>query len=333
MKKIISLIGFLIYHTSILKRLLLFLSGNRYRILYYHIVTDNVPDYYFKDKGISVKDFKNQISYFKRFYKFINIEEAITKHEKGESLKGYMTITTDDGFIENYTIIAPYLKENNIPATFYLIDKCIDNKHLMWRNKLIYIQNTLGIKESVSLAYDFAEQNSISQPKKNENIMSWSKRVFSMDQKEILTDRYWNYCKMEPIEKLLETQKPYMSSIQIKELISQGFDLGAHSLTHPYSEFLGYDELEKEINESVDQIKQKFGVKVSTFSYPFGSRPSKDMEQRYIDNNKSKIKGLVGIKSNLKTNNPLKWERDLQELDKYEASFRFFVLPLLRMTK
>ena len=127
----------------VFKNLVRYLSGNRYRIIYYHIVADNVPDYYFREKGISLKDFKEQINCFKRYYKFISLGDALRKRQEGLSLNGYMTITTDDGFIENYNLVAPYLKSENIPATFFLIEKCIDNRHLMWRNKLIYIQNTL----------------------------------------------------------------------------------------------------------------------------------------------------------------------------------------------
>ncbi len=330
MKSIVNIIGAIVQKSAFIKSAFQFIGGNSYRMIYYHMVSDQIPDYYFKDKGIRFEDFKSQIKYFKKHYTFITVNEAIKKEEKGESLNGYLSITTDDGFKENYTHIAPYLKEHNIPATLFLIDKCVDNKHLMWRNKLIYIQNKLGKTATFNLMYSFTQLNNLSTPLSNDDVMSWSKREFSMENKEELTDLFWNHCNMEPVSVFLEKHQPYMTTDQIKELIEQGFEIGAHGITHPYSEFVDYTLLEQEIVGSITNLEKRFGVDVKSFSYPFGSRANKNDENKIIKNHKEKIKALIGIRNNLKNNNPYKWERDLQEANLNTAAFRFFILPFFR---
>ena len=107
------------------------------RIVYYHIISDSDPEYYFPNKALSIQEFRDHIKFFKRRYDIISIEEAIELSDNNQSLKNKLVITFDDGFQENYSIIAPILFENNVRATFFLISSCIDNQDIMWRNKIL----------------------------------------------------------------------------------------------------------------------------------------------------------------------------------------------------
>jgi peptidoglycan/xylan/chitin deacetylase (PgdA/CDA1 family) len=330
MSVLFSLLGLVIRKIPVLQRLLFALGNNNYRILYYHMISEKNPDYYFKEKGIPFAYFKSQIQYFKKRFTFISLDEALDRLNQGLSLKGYMSVTTDDGFVENYTLIAPWLLQEKIPATFFLINDCIDNKNLMWRNKLAYILNKLGESESRKLMNDFASLKGLSSPRRTENLLSWSKRVFKMEDKEKLTDMLWEKSKMEPVEQFLAEKKPYMFVWQIKELAEQGFGIGGHSNTHPYCKRLNPAQLETEIFGSLQGIYEKTGVKVNLFSYPFGSRAGGNMEKMILQHQGQTLKALIGIKSCLSNNNPYRWERDKMEDNPDMAMFRFFIAPLFR---
>jgi len=330
MSALFSSLGFVIRNTPFLQRILFKLGGNRYRILYYHMVSENTPDYYFRNKGIRFDYFKEQIRYFRKWFTFIPLDEALDRLDKGLSLKGYMSVTTDDGFAENYTLIAPYLLKEKIPATFFLINECIDNRNLMWRNKLAYISNKLGESGTMKLMKEFAMQQKIPLPRRKDTLLSWSKRVFSMENKEKLTDLLWNKSNMDPLQQFLSERKPYMTVQQIRELSEQGFSFGAHTSTHPYCERLNYDQLESEISGSLMGIYEKTGIKVRFFSYPFGSRAKPVHEKRIIGEQGHVLKALIGIKSCLNNTDPYHWERDLVETSQNILAFRFFILPLVR---
>jgi peptidoglycan/xylan/chitin deacetylase (PgdA/CDA1 family) len=121
-----------------------------------------------------------------------------------------------------------------------------------------------------------------------------------------------------------------MTVSQIRELIASGFDLAAHSTTHPYCSKIDYEQFEEEVISSIKGIESKFGTKVTLFSYPFGSRANRKNEEKLINMHGDKVHGLLGIKNDLRNKNPLKWERDLQEASLNISAFRFFVLPLIR---
>ena len=63
----------------------------------------------------------------------------------------------------------------------------------------------------------------------------------------------------------------YLTVDQIKEMISAGWEIGSHTLTHPLG-FIALDNasLRSEIVESRTQLEDLLGVPVLTFAYPFG---------------------------------------------------------------
>ena len=334
MKKVLEIllksIGFIIWHMSWLQRFLIHVSGNKFRILYYHMVADKIPDYYFRNKGVSVEDFKKQIKFYKKYYKFISLDEAIQLHQAGDSLKGYICLTTDDGFKENYTTIAPILIEEQIPATFFILPEMIDNHKLMWRNKLVVIHNSLKPEDTYHLISTFAQKENLELPYKKEGILKWSERVFPMKEKDRLSDELWKSSGLMDFQEYMNEQTPYLSKEQLLKLHELGFSLGSHTLSHPYCNKLEFSELVHEIVYSSKLLTDLLNHEVRHFAYPFGTRPKADLEAKLVNEESFKIVSLSGISNYLDNEHPLKWERDQQETSLYLAMFRFFVLPFLR---
>jgi peptidoglycan/xylan/chitin deacetylase (PgdA/CDA1 family) len=57
---------------------------------------------------------------------------------------------------------------------------------------------------------------------------------------------------------------------QIEKLRDAGFEIGAHTLTHPDLTRVGRSRMEAEIAGSRVGIESRLGVKVTSFAYPFG---------------------------------------------------------------
>lgn len=327
MNKLVSFSGFLLNRFSFLREIFLKMN-NSYRIVYYHIVTDEKKEYYFSNKTISIEEFKNQIDFFKKRFKMISLYEALLKHKEDESLAGNLSITTDDGFIENYTTIAPILINNGITATMFLISNCIDNNDLMWRNKLIYINHTCNAVEIHQETLKLCDEYHIDQLNKKENIISWSNRTWPMSKKELFINILWDNLIDQSLDEWLHKNNPYMNVEQIKELNNYGFNIGSHTKTHPICSKLSYKELFNEIIDSVDDIEKLTNIKPIFFSYPYNIRATKENEKRIIGD--SNFLCLLGGKNRFNNFNPMKWERDLQEAKKYEREFRFYILPFIR---
>lgn len=291
-------------------------------ILYYHMVADKKHDYYYQPP-VTADDFKFQIEWLKKNgYKFVPLSEI----EQGSDKK-QVAITTDDGFLENYTSIAPILNEYKIPATFFLINNCIDNKDLMWMNKLLVIGNRTGLTQTRKRVYEIL---------RDKNILSVDKRdlssIFSaipMKRKEEIVNELWMTSQLPELSDFMAEHKPYMTSHQINELLSSGFTIGGHTFSHPRCSELSMEELKYEVVDSIEHLKEKFNTSVNHFAYPFGSRPQKKEEEHIFQ--LSKATAFLGTKnSDLKLKDRLLWDRDKMEQHKMNSLFWFSVLPIAR---
>ena len=61
-----------------------------------------------------------------------------------------------------------------------------------------------------------------------------------------------------------------MTDGQVRRLLAAGWELGAHTITHPDLTTLGDAALEREVAGSRKAIERRFGVAVAFFSYPSG---------------------------------------------------------------
>jgi peptidoglycan/xylan/chitin deacetylase (PgdA/CDA1 family) len=325
--KVIKISGsLLLRYPRIFKNLLEFRS-NSLRIVYYHMVSDRNHAYYFNDKSISVDQFVKQIGILKKFFDVISLNEALMMLKSGQPLFNKLVITFDDGFRECSTVVAPILLEESVTATFFLIGNCLNNNDLMWRNKLLILQNnsiSRGVIDNISCAFN------LERIKKNESIMNWSK-LWPMHLKECISNALWSESGAYPLKSFLDDYKPYMSDKQVKELVSNGFEIGSHSMTHPFFSKLNYEQFYMEILDSITLLEDRYNTNVQTFSYPFGDRSNNlEFESRFI-NEFDGVKLFLGTRNSL--NNYQKysfWSRDNLEFNNNEAIFRLSILPIAR---
>lgn len=66
------------------------------------------------------------------------------------------------------------------------------------------------------------------------------------------------------------TQRPLMTENEINEWLELGFDIGAHTKTHPDLTCVSNEQALIEINDCKIELEEKFKVSVNDFCYPFG---------------------------------------------------------------
>lgn len=65
-------------------------------------------------------------------------------------------------------------------------------------------------------------------------------------------------------------QLPLMGWRQVDELRRQGFEIGAHTLSHPYLTRIAPGELWREIAGSRELLEERLGCPIESFAYPYG---------------------------------------------------------------
>lgn len=234
---------------------------------FYHLVSNNDVIHVKHLYSVrSVKSFIQDIEFFLKYYKAIDYHDYINSLSNGKLKKNCFLLSFDDGLREFHDIVAPILKQKGIPAVCFLNSGFIDNNDMFFRYKASILIETLK-KCKISSS-------------REEVIKEWFQQkhlTFDSNFKSLLSINYTNRYYLDELANLLEytfqdylqVYKPYMTSLQINDLIKQGFLFGAHSVDHPqYSDITEKEQL-MQTKKSIETIITTFNLDYKLFSFPF----------------------------------------------------------------
>jgi glycosyltransferase involved in cell wall biosynthesis/peptidoglycan/xylan/chitin deacetylase (PgdA/CDA1 family) len=88
----------------------------RLTVVAYHQVRDPADDH----STVGVAQFREQMEFLKRHYRVMGLSEAIDTLRTRGTAERIVSITFDDGYLDNRTIAAPILRSLDLPATFFV---------------------------------------------------------------------------------------------------------------------------------------------------------------------------------------------------------------------
>lgn len=204
-------------------------------------------------------EFRRQMEHLKEYYDVVPLHHPI----HGSGKKPLVAITFDDGYVNNYNVAYPILKELELPATIFLVTNLIDSDHIMWYDKLtIALHNKLSTRLLEHYINVFKENHpSVIDEKVMKHL-----------------NEYWKI-KYEPSKKDLETYG-YLSMDNIKEMDdSDLISFGSHTHNHEIVTKLSDYEFTLTVLQSIDFLKDK---KINNIS-PIFCYPNGWYEQRHVN--------------------------------------------------
>ncbi len=250
----------------------------------------------------SISEFKEDLDFLLENYKPINLQQLIeiTKNKTKPS-ENCFHLTFDDGLKELATIVAPILKERNIPATFFINTDFLDNKALFYRFKasvLIEKYHAKGL-----LDFDSEKENEIDELAK----------LFGED-----------------FDEYLKKEQPYLNLEDVNELIKQGFTIGGHSKNHPRYKNLSLDEQVAQTMESVDFLTEKFNLNYKVFAFPF---TDDGVGKEFFNKIEGKLDltfGTAGLKKDIVNNNlqRIPMEENKKGIEIIKSQYLYYFLKM-----
>jgi peptidoglycan/xylan/chitin deacetylase (PgdA/CDA1 family) len=240
-----------------------------YNVIYYHFVGPRVPYYGLDDAGYELKQFAFDLRKLTRYFDFVPLHELFNL-QQNKTARPLAALTFDDGFDMINNGVIDLLNGYDIRATTFLITSCIDNRRLMWRNKLMTIRHVIRPEIYLNRYNELARKHGIPTIAKPLELLSASAK-WPMSTKEQWIDELWAACGMEPERDFLWKCKPYFTWEGLKQWVGNGHSIGLHTHTHGHCERLHGDEIEREIVVPAQMLKASFNIDWLPFAYPFGN--------------------------------------------------------------
>jgi len=270
-------------------------------------------------KFLSIKNFIKQLDYLNKSYHIVTPDEAkfMLKHKRFNNK--FCWLTFDDGYKEHYDIVFHELEKRKLKGSFFPVVKCTTQKEILAVNKIQFIiakidkdlvlkkiQNYYDKKfingldfnkfiKTLDLNYRFEFDN-----KKTILIKRLLQKSLPEKDRIYLTNYFFNkYIKTKTD---INFKEMYLSISNLKEMHSNGHEIGLHSYDHQHLDILPEHKQKFQINKSINFLKKNnLMIKDLTLNYPYGSNNS--ITRKIIKNNQYIKFGLTVMPGIIYSNN------------------------------
>ncbi len=270
-----------------------FLKKESNVIFLFHGVIDKNP---FKvrnytKKHLLKKEFIKVLNDLDKKGNCISLEQVYNTIKNKKNFRDYSySITFDDGFYNNYKIVAPILKKRKLHATFYITTSFIDKNETSWIDKIEHMIEKTKTKTTLNILNKKFKIGNTKKVKVNflNSIRHLAKKDNTNLNNLVLDIKKQLGCnfKLNNLNNMLDKK---MNWAQVSKLNQcEYFTIGGHTVNHPILSFLSDKEVKKEIYNSINYIKKNTGIKIKHYSYPeglkhtFGMREIKLLKNRGI---------------------------------------------------
>jgi len=214
--------------------------------------------------------FEQHLKFYKSNFDIVTIEElnALSQNQKRLSNR-YALLTFDDGYIDNYQLAYPLLKEHKIPATFFIATDFIEKDIIPWWDEIAFlIQNS---NQEILQLDNWKSPILLTSKSKNEDIKKVL-HLIKLDSSKTMSEKIINLKIALNLEAgyLTPHKDLFMTWEMLKEMQDNGMSIGSQSCSHSIMSHLSIEEQKYEVAHSKKLLSEQMGKDITSFAYPVG---------------------------------------------------------------
>lgn len=221
--------------------------------------------------------FRMQMRLLARCFNPLPLAEAVERLRNGTLPPRAACVTFDDGYADNLTVASPILREEGVPATFFIATGYLDGGR-MFNDTLIETVRRLpeGDHDLRFAGLDVRRVRDAS-----DRVRLIGDLVMRCKYQDAGVRHEW----AEKVAATLGIVPPsdlMMSTAQLLELAGlSGMDIGGHTVNHPILAKCDEEEARREIRAGKEALERVLKRPVTLFAYPNG-RPGKDYLPEHV---------------------------------------------------
>jgi len=258
----------------------------------YHYTRDLVHSRYPGIKGLDLPLFRRQLEFFKKHFNVVRMEDvinAVQNQQKEVLPENPLLLTFDDGYIDNFTFAFPLLEEFGFQGSFFIPGKTFRTHQLLDVNKIHYILAAADINLLVQDVFERLDYyRGAEYPiQSNEELFKQYAVANRFDSKEtifvkrilqtVLPEKLRNKISSDLFEKYVGISEEklayelYMNAEQIRMMKRHGMFIGLHGYDHYWLGNLPIDEMQSDVDNAIDALREFIDEKAWVMNFPYGS--------------------------------------------------------------
>lgn len=214
--------------------------------------------------------FEQMLDFVSENANVLALSDANASMRRGTLPQRAVALTFDDGYAEWIDNVAPALLRRGMPATFFITTGQFEGG-VLWHERILSAVRALP-RHGANLPAGLAQYTDLDLPNCRERLVErlqerlkyapLNERIFAIEQLE-----------SQAIEPLMLPS--VFNANSVRNLHSQGFEIGAHTVHHPILNECTAQQARAEIADSKAELEMLIGGAVHAFAYPNG-RPGTD---------------------------------------------------------
>jgi peptidoglycan/xylan/chitin deacetylase (PgdA/CDA1 family) len=247
-------------------------NSNWLIVMYHRVIADPALDPFGLGMCVSREHFGEQIAYLRKNFTPIGMAQAAALIEQGRPLPDRsVSVTLDDGYLDNLEHALPILERHHMPATLFVPTGGIENDERLWWDRVIHAFASTRKTEVAPALAGLSTGTRLS-------LAPWS-RAGTL---ELVLAALWERPLAETLERVADLERDLlpadagpggarrMNADQILEMHRRGIEIGAHTVNHPNLTLESTSSVRWEMETSRQTLQRLCDAEVSGFAYPAG---------------------------------------------------------------
>lgn len=211
-------------------------------------------------------------------FRVVPLDDAAVRLQARRLPRRAACITFDDGYADWMSGAVPALRKRNLHATFFITTGQFGNGAPLWHERI-----QAAVLAHPGTVLDMG-MPSLAQPSLA-TVADRQALVVRLEEEFkylTLSARDSALARLEAAAGVRPESLPRMSEAQLRDLHSQGFGVGGHTVNHPILDYCNKTELLEEVAGVREQLAGIVGGPISGFAYPNG-RPNADFSRHHVE--------------------------------------------------
>ncbi|MBU0608186.1 MAG: polysaccharide deacetylase family protein [Armatimonadetes bacterium] len=265
--------------------------SQRLTIVMYHYVRELEATRFPRIKGRRLSEFREQLGYLRRHYRFVTVEECLDALQNGTALPPRAVLLTfDDGYADHYMNVFPLLDEMGVQGVFSPVVQTVEEHVVLDVNKVHFV---LASVENLGLLMDdvygcldrYRERWGLDSNEAYHSRLAvasrfdpaeviFIKRLLQVElppeARRVIADHLFR--KYVTSDEVAFAQELYLNRAQLACMARHGMCVGVHGREHLWLDSLAPDEQEHQIAAGVAFLRSLgFSAGPWVMCYPYGA--------------------------------------------------------------